>query len=262
VSPIVHIQLGRSGDLLILLPCWWKLWQDTGQKPVVVVCREFAPVLRGASYVEADIINGHWYASIQQAAQMARLKYGQAVITQCHGVGHDTDQTKYATFGEAMWSQAGFPGRYGEFPLVIDRRNRDREDWLIRHVRKQPHKPMLLYNFLGMSSPLPCSQQVHNRLRRYVRAFELVNLAGVRAERIYDLLGLFDIAAGLITIDTATLHLAAASDVPMLAYCRGGWSSAIPKPGAIRVPYEQAHTRLDAVDEFLQSLKTAHAKTA
>lgn len=252
----MHIQLGRAGDLIILLPCWWKIFQDTGRKPVVVVVREFADTLRGASYVEPDIINGHWYASVAQAAQMARLKYGAFTITQCHGVGHDTDQTKYPTFGEAMWSQAGFAGRYGEFPLVFDRRNPEREAKLVATYRKRPHKPMLLFNLAGMSSPLPCFQLIHHRLRRFERQYELVNLGGIRAKRIYDLLGLYDQAAGLVSIDTSTLHLAAASRVPLLAYCRGGWSSAIPKPGASRVLYSEAHTRLDAVDQFLQSLPT------
>lgn len=252
----VHIQLGRVGDLIILLPCWWKIFQDTGEKPIVVVVREFADTLKGASYVEADPINGHWYASVVAAAQMARLKYGQYVITQCHGVGHDTDQTKYPTFGEAMWSQAGFAGRYGEFPLVFDRRNPEREARLVAMYRKKPDRPLLLYNFSGMSSPLPCYQLILNRLRRFVREFELVNLAGIRAARIYDLLGLYDQAAGLVSIDTSTLHLAAASRVPLLAYCRGGWSSAIPKPGATIVRYNEAHLRLDAIDEFLQSLRS------
>ncbi len=249
----VHLQLGRSGDLIILLPCWHQIWRDTGQKPVVIVAREFAGVFRGVSYVEPDVVNGHWYASVVPAAQMARIKYKQFVITQCHGVGHETDQAKYPTFGEAMWSKAGFGGRYGELPLVFDRRNQRREEELIR--RYVNGKPTVLFNFSGLSSPLGAGQEIRHRLRRWERKFHLVNLGAIKAEYIYDLLGLYDVTAGLISIDTATVHLAAASKVKLLAYCRGGWSSAVPKAGAVRVEYGEAHLRLDVVDEFMESLK-------
>ena len=82
----------------------------------------------------------------------------------------------------------------------------------------------------------------------------MVSLASFKATRIYDLLGLYDIAAGLVSIDTATTHLAAASKVPLLAFCRCGWSSAIPKPGATIVRYDKAHTELDTIDTFMKSL--------
>lgn len=252
VEQTVHIQLGRAGDLIILLPCWWKIFQQTGQKPVVVVAREFSSVLNGASYVVPDPINGHWFGGMATACRFAKLKYGKFVITQCHGVGHETDKSKYPTFGDAMWSKAGFPGMYGQFPLVFDRRNEEREAKLVAKFTND--KPMILFNLMGLSSPLPSSQEIHNRLRRYAAKFNLVHLGSIRAKFLYDLLGLYDAAAGLISIDTATLHLANASKVPLLAYCRGGWSTAIPKPGAVRVEYSEAHEKLDIVDSFIKSL--------
>lgn len=257
----MHLQLGRTGDLILLLPCWLRIYQESGARPVVIVAREFAGLFRGVSYVEPDVINGHWYGHMPQAIQMAALKYGAGnfTVTQCGGVGHDTDQSLYPSFGEAMWSKAGFGGvAYGSLPMVFDRRNPEREGRLMaQHVRGG--KPMVLYNFTGLSSPLPAGQEIRHRLRRYEREFELVSLGAIKASCIYDLLGLYDRAAGLITIDTATLHLAAASKVPLLAYCRGGWSSAIPKPGAMRVEYKDAHLKLDVIDEFMQSLRAVES---
>jgi len=251
---LVFIQLGRAGDLLILLPCWRKIAETTGEPVTVVVAREFAELLRGVTYVKPDIVNVHWYGGIPQATLMARLKYPQGfTVTQCDGWGHHTDHVQYPTFGEAMWSKAGFPGRYGELPLVFDRRNPEREAALVRRAR-QTDKPLLLYNFRGLSSPLLAGQAILHRLRRYALPFELLNLGDLRAQRLYDLLGLYDIAAGLVSIDTATSHLAAASSVPLLAYCRGGWSSMIPKNGAMKVWYKDAEKSLDLVDKFVQSL--------
>lgn len=253
---IVHVQLGRNGDLLILLPCWWRIFMESAQRPVVVVAREFCGLLRGVSYVESDVVNAHWYGGLVLAAKMARVKYGSGVVvTQCGGVGHDTDEAAYGSFGEAMRCKAGFSGPYEDWPLVFDRRNVERESELVSRHIGVGSKPVVLYNFAGRSSPLGCVQAVRNRLRRWERDFELVNLGVVRAVQLYDLLGLYDLASGLITIDTATLHLAGASKVPMLAYVRGGWSTAIPKAGSVVVPYSEAHLRLEVIDAFMESLK-------
>ena len=130
----------------------------------MVVCREFADVFKGVSYVQPDPINGHWYASIGQAIKMAELKYGKFTVTQCHGLGHETNQGKYPTFGEAMWSKAGFDGQYGTLPMVFDRRNYEREAKLVSKFAGP--KPILLYNFQGFSSPLPCHNEVRHRMRR------------------------------------------------------------------------------------------------
>lgn len=249
--------LGRLGDEIIMLPIWKHLHDSTGEKPVVVVAKEFASLFNGVSYVEADAVNVHWYGGLHAAAQMAKLKYGQCTIIQCNGFGHATSEDRYPSFGEAMWAKAGFEGQYGTLPLVFDRRNAEREAALVERFTGK--KPLLLYNFTGVSSPLPCAQEVLHRLRRYERDFTLLSLAMVKGKFLYDLLGLFDRAAGLICHDSAPLHLARASDVPLLAYCRGGWSSAIPKEGALRIEYAEAHKRLDAVDEFVESLTKSSA---
>lgn len=259
----MHIQLGRNGDLILLLPCWRKICETTGEKPVVIVCREYAGVLRGASYVEPDVINGHWYMTMPQAKQMAELKYGQFVVTQCHGRNHGCDMSQAPTFGQSMWGRAGFPGQYGTLPLVFDRRNPTREQALLRAVyngnygspKIRTNKPIVLYNFAGASSPFAPQREVRHRLRRYEKDFNLVNIGTIRATYVYDLLGLYDAAAGLVTIDTCTLHLAAASKVPMLAYRVGGWNSAVPKPGSMMVDYAEALQRLEVVDQFMQSLR-------
>lgn len=261
MSRTVHVQLGRNGDLILLLPCWRKIFETTGEKPMVVVCREYAGVLRGASYVEADVINGHWYMAMPQAKQMAKLKYGDFVVTQCHGRDHGVDMSQAGSFGESMWQRAGFPGQYGTLPLVFDRRNPDRERLLARSALNKAgathRKPLLLYNFNGASSPFGAAGPVRHRLRRYERDFNLVNIGIVRATYLYDLLGLYDMAAGLVTIDTSTLHLAAASRVPMLAYKVGGWNSAVPKAGAMSLDYAEAPSRLEVIDQFVQSLLPA-----
>ena len=37
-----YVQLGRFGDLMIMLPGWKHLYDTTGEKPNVIACAEFA----------------------------------------------------------------------------------------------------------------------------------------------------------------------------------------------------------------------------
>jgi hypothetical protein len=59
------------------------------------------------------------------------------------------------------------------------------------------------------------------RLRReFGKTHQIVNLDRVKAHRVYDMLGLYDHAAALVSIDTVHLHLSRASNVPVFALAR------------------------------------------
>jgi ADP-heptose:LPS heptosyltransferase len=83
---------------------------------------------------------------------------------------------------------------------------------------------------------------------------EIVNLAAIKAERLYDLLGLYDHAVGLVTSDTATLHLAAASKVPYIALLNNGGAGSIPKGNCIlSIRYSNFRNELG---RFMEAVKT------
>jgi hypothetical protein len=100
-------------------------------------------------------------------------------------------------------------------------------------VHSRQGKPLLLVNFSGHSSPFAWVPEVMRAVNQFQQQFNIVDIGRLKAQRIYDLLGLFDAAAGLITIDTATLHLAAGSAVPYIAYTRADWSSSVPKGNCV-----------------------------
>jgi hypothetical protein len=103
-------------------------------------------------------------------------------------------------------------------PLVLDKRDLTREQFLVSRL-VTGNKPLLLLNVsCGKSSPFP-SRHVFQRaiLRRWSGEFECLDLCKVKAGRVFDLLGLLDRAKSLITTDTAVLHVAAASQVPVIA---------------------------------------------
>jgi hypothetical protein len=120
---------------------------------------------------------------------------------------------------------------------------------------KNNTKPIVLYNFSGVSSPFAYVPEVMKTVLKYSGKFKFIDLGKVVAHRIFDLLGLYDRAVGLITIDSATLHLAPASQLKYFAYLVDGWSQSVPRGNVFRsVSYSQCLARLAEMDEFLSSL--------
>lgn len=213
--PVIAVQLGRIGDIINLLPACRHLNIEH-----LLCCNEFAVALKGQSYVQhVEWVESH--ENLPQAVEYAKTIADDVRVTQLHGFGreHFPIRTRPSWVMD-QWDrlQPGFGDRWGEFPLVFDMRDTEAEQAL--YTEKATDKPMLLVNLVSRSSsfdycggPGKCDE-VMNHLAQY-STFNIVNLGELRLERYCDLLGLYERAAGLITADTATLHLARA--VPSLA---------------------------------------------
>lgn len=257
-EPKAFFQMGRFGDLILLMPAY-KEWADrTGRQVVVFTSKEFGTVFEGVSYVKPVLLDHNWHLRAGDALRFARSIYPHVIRTQLHGVGlvPATPDT-LASFSLSMWERAGLLDRYNDLPLVFDRRSVEREKELVKQWKKTD-KPMLLVNFDGRTSPLPSADQfIRSLCQKFGGEFEFVNTNEVRAYRIFDLLGLMDIAAGLITIDTATVHLAAGGKCPYIAIVRDdGQGGSIPKGKvALKVGYSQAIARLPEIFSVMEGWK-------
>lgn len=274
-SPPVFIQLGRTGDLLLLFPAFKLIHDRTGLNPIVIVSTDYANVFDGISYATPYPITGHWFKDMPKARQIAAEKFGEAMIPhwwhdntltdvpkgpmilQCHGHFWDCDWKKYPDFGTSMWNRAGFTREeMVAAPLVIDRRNLAREDALCKRYILND-RPLLLYNFTGLSSPFGYTPEVMRLLAPYRQHFNMLDLGTVRAERIYDLLGLFDRAVGIVTIDTATLHLCPATETPSLMLIVDGWGQSVPRGNCVfHCFYSETPRNLNRIQAVLESWKT------
>jgi len=248
-----YIQLGRTGDLLLLFPAFKAIHDRTGQKPVVVVSNWFASVLEGVSYAEPFAINCDPYEDLPLARQMADQFYGNHTVLQCSGKGWTAPGGDYRNYMHAMWGRAGFTfEEMRSLPLVIDRRSHERERELVKTWRKT-QKPLLLINFGGMTSPFQNHADIRKFLETYNRAFEILDLATIRAHRIFDLLGLYDVASGLITGDTATAHLAPASKVPTIWLTQDGGGASTPRGNCVlELKYRQAPNQVGLMTEIVE----------
>lgn len=230
-APII-CQLGRYGDLIVILPAL-KAMAERYRKPItVVVSQEFSGLLDGVSYVKPWVVPFNWWEGTSKAKQIASKECSNVIVPQfwndpswvnssngklqfkVHGRDWKFDG-EGSDFGTAMWNRLGFTRKNMlEWPLVFDRRDLGRELQLYKAHVHTPSKPLVLYNFTAISSPFPYTPEMMRLLQPYRSRCELVDLGQIRAIRIYDLLGLYDRARGLITADTATANLAPASDVP------------------------------------------------
>lgn len=227
----VFVQLGRFGDLIILLPAFLELYVRSGLKPRVIVSWEYASVLDGVSYVESTALPVNWYSGMPEARRFAANLAGPAArVLQCHGHEWGVDIGRWPNYMASMWDRAGFTvDEMKDLPLIFDRRNREREAALVASCRGNDPRPMLLYNGTGVSSPCPKWPVMIGFLQQFAQLFNLIDLGAIKAERIYDLLGLMDVAAGMVTIDTSTGHLSVGSKMPTIWLLVDGWSGSTPR---------------------------------
>lgn len=253
-APPCYVLGGRFGDILQMLPCFHEIHRRTGIRPVVISSKAYASVYCGVSYVEVNTVDKGWWEMVPDAKRLAESLYGNAHVVQfwqlppkhddaigfrgkgwttlqCHGNEHGVNMALDPDYGTSMARRCGFTrDEWVHLPLVIDRRNSFREQQLVDAMLPRERRPVILYNFKGCSSPFPFTPEVVNAMtREFSRDFRLLDLGKVAASHIYDLLGLYDRAAGIVTSDTATAHLAVASKIPAIWFCVDGWTGSVPR---------------------------------
>lgn len=275
-EPVVHVALGPHGDLIQMLPAWMEIYLRTGRKPFVIVSTDYSATLDGVSYVDAFPFVGNWIKDVPKArayamerwctcrvlawwndAEPVPKEFRGSTPLNCRGRECRINTRLWKSYGHSMWERAGFPDEYDmlTLPLVFDRRNQKREADLLNHVwpMAMRNRPLLAYNFTGVSSPFGFLPELWPTLQRFAREFHLVDLGKIKAHRIYDLLGIYDAAIGLITCDSATLHLAPASKVPYIAFCAEKWLGSAPKGNCVlRIPYSETLRRLHEVRKVIE----------
>lgn len=238
------VQLGRFGDICNILPLVWEKSQ-CGDRPTVLIAPEFSDILEGVLYCDTALWPGSW-EDVAGAVTYARAKYDEVYVTQVHGnypAGRFTE-----SYCKDMWAQLGRLD-WGSLPLVFDNRDEDREAKLRLGLGMKTidSTPPVVLSLKGNSSPL------HDTIQHAIRATfpKSIEVSSVKAHRIYDLLGVFENASVLITADTASVHLAHASNVPVIALVSNahhGWGATSRYPGQIlRVSYEHILTDLPII---------------
>lgn len=225
-----HIQLGRVGDVLNILPLLHADYKSTGTRQRLMVAAEYASLLEGCSYVEPIIYQGPHY-ELSKAVELAKGMGGDVVVSQINGPLEQVASESYARAGQAGAVSTSYQkeswrvvGRLGEWdsclPLVFDQRNPEREEALLRSndlIKRGKSKPLIVISLEGNSSPFPHKELLLSMVReKFAKTHRILMLP--QAERFYDLLAIYEKASLLIASDSAPLHLAwACRKLPVFA---------------------------------------------
>lgn len=262
-----------------MLPAMKSVADELGKPPICMVSHEFSGIFEGVSYVKPWIVNLHWWRGVKDgmARKMAEragydpvvvkwwdeeralppraLEPGRTTTLTIHGKTIEINAAEWDSYQSSQWRYAGFTmEQMMSWPLVFDRRNPGREAELRNRVFKTLLPKLLVNMPMNGASPFKLSNLVWSFVGGL--GFEIVDLSKVTAFRIFDLLGLFDHAAGMVTSDTATLHLAAASPMPYIALVNSGGAGSVPKGNCVlSVRYSDVPQKRAAILKALGAMK-------
>lgn len=222
-----YVQLSKFGDILSIAPILFAEFQKTGERQVLVVAREYASILDGFSYIKPLVYEGA-ADDLRGAVKFAKQSFSQVMVLQTHG--NMPVQQTCPSFQHDQWKRAGYIDQFDLLPLVIDGRSKLRERILFRkHIREHKgtsnyYEKYIVFADHSQSSPFLYKEDLARMLHdQFGSKYQIVRLSELRAERIYDLVGLFERAQCIITVETAHLHLARAVGVPTIVLATDRW---------------------------------------
>lgn len=211
------VQLGRIGDIINILPIALHVHNHYGT-PHMMVSREFAPVLEGVSYVKpypVDLRNHEILPALTAAGRI----FPHVIQAQIWGNGYQPERYT-PSYNMESWRVAGFLDKFHDpaWRPWFDLRHLEREE-LLKAKLFTTDKPKIVLNVTkSISSPFPDGKNLLEQIReRFGKECELINVADLVLPCYVDLLGVLEAASVLVSIDTSLLHLAAATDVPVVA---------------------------------------------
>jgi len=255
------LELGRAGDVVNILPAVPLLTKRFGRLSVMAA-RPYSDILEGVGYCDSVPFDGPFEDVPGAIAKAKTLGHDPILVSQVYGKGVNVGRS-CSSFAIESWRIIGLEAEFGKHPLVFDRRSPEREKELVK--RFTDGKPMILFAGQGHSSPFQHSGHLWAELMtRFGRSHRLVDLSQARAYRFYDLLGLFDAAQVLVTIDTGHMHLARGSKVPVVALVTDSpsmWHGAPTPPAAIlSMRYREYPARQGEIWEAIGRLPTPNTQ--
>lgn len=245
------VQLGRVGDILNIIPACVALGHYC-----LLVHKSYGNLMASFPYLKV----WYWQGDMEDlagAVESAKQMADTVLVPQLFGMRQPADLPPRTrpSFVMDHWDRLhpGFGDKWGTLPLIVQR-NEARECAMMERLQHRfRHRPLLV-NLMGKSGPYPHAGALYRHLfDRWVDLFSIVELDHFRTEYFCDLLRLYDCAAGLITIDTATLHLArAASRLKAFQLVRPGCDGT---PPIYPDNQEYGVENFTSIDSFLGTLE-------
>jgi hypothetical protein len=198
--------LGKSGDILSILPCLHAEFKETGIKPSLIVSNYYAALPRSIPWLAVEEFDGD-FDFLGNALRWAKRRGPVDFIPQIHGIGYPKPKRNHPSFQLDQWDRMGRLHQWGTLPLEIERG---------RLIALIP-SPNILFADHSQSSPFPHAEDLTAALKAEFPGHCVTRLSSVRLPLLTDFLALYDAADLLVTIDTAHLHLSAATKTSVIA---------------------------------------------
>lgn len=255
---MTYLQLGRTGDILNILPaCHWH-WVQSGKPTRVISDISYVGLFDGCSYIEPIAAPFQDFRAVRDAKLWA---YGNGIkdviVTQVRGHNWQPPQTS-ESYALDSRMRCEVPDEAWEQPIVFDRRDATREAALL--VQTEPREPLVLFAGKGFSSPFKDAQTLRGMLAYSAQGCHVLDISNLKCRRIFDLLALYERAACLVTIDSAPLHLAAAVPrLPVVALIsdHNEWAGTKPLPAVnlvAKIRYSEWPARADVLMDAVCSV--------
>lgn len=248
--------LGRLGDVINIIPALYYEHQTTGIKPTLLTSRQFGNQIECGlnNYIEFRYFNGdNTTNGLNALAHLNknRKKYKNYKIT---NLSYYRTTRNESTFLREAWSLTKCPKPFGSIPLIFDR-DKDREKNLLNRFSFDGRK-ILLTAFRGHSSPYSGGDDLLKKLIKLLPEYDIIDLTNLKAAKFYDMLSLYERANALITIDTATLHLANATpELPVISLIgdKEPWQKSDYRENHIlRIHYSEINSNIHRIAEAVR----------
>lgn len=209
---VAFASLAKLGDIVNVLPMCADQSRKGNQVSFLHDAR-LSPLFQGVSYVKS-LPQFALHTRALSLVDQARASGLYDLVFNCQPFGPTYKGPYDLPHNVRSWTACGYSSAdfydVTNFPLVFDR-DAERESFVCRNLSGLP---LICLALTAQSSIFAHRERLEAEIRRRWANCDIVDLARVKAGRFYDLLGLLDRAAILVTVDTSIMHLAAASKVP------------------------------------------------
>ncbi len=202
--------LGKSGDILSILPCLQAEYRETGIKPTLVVAQEYAALPRALPWLSVEEFPDS-FERLGEAIKWAKLRGKVDFVPQLFGVDYPIPVRRNPSFQYCQWERMGRLHQWAELTLELPFSVRK---W--QAVLKLEQPTILLCDH-SQSSPFAPIEDLHSSLVKEFPSHSIVRSSSYRYPLLLDMLTLMDAMDLIVAIDSAPLHLSRACKTPVIA---------------------------------------------
>lgn len=198
------VATSKFGDTIAILPILLHEFKQTGVKPRIVTSKDYASLFDRVPFVDIDIFPGGWM-DLTGALKYAKRRYSEVVNLSVFGKDFPIEQ-RTSSFQLEPYERAGVLHLWDKLPLELERG--EFRGWLGK---------LILFADHSQSSPFIQKEDLQELLVSSFPDHRIERLSMCQVNHIFDFLPWYDIADAIVCIDSAHLHLTAATKTPVAA---------------------------------------------